>query len=111
MLLKVVLSYVKFYLKELFKVSWLLCICQLERELTALFFGDKETEKCIQAYLNFRNRIVLYLELLFSMGLTLGVVSPDALAFWVVEPQAIRITYFGNFLCRKQCYNLHKHVL
>lgn len=41
----------------------------------------------------------LYLEFVFGEGLTLGVVGPDSVALWVMEPLAIRVAYFGHLLC------------
>lgn len=40
-----------------------------------------------------------YLEFVVSVCRTHGVVRPDSLALWVMEPLAIRITDFGNPLC------------
>lgn len=40
------------------------------------------------------------LEFVFGVGLTLGVVGPNSVALWVVEPLAPRITHLGNLLSR-----------
>ena len=46
--------------------------------------------------------LVFYLEFVFGVGLTLGVVGPNSVALWVVEPLASRITHLGNLLCWKK---------
>lgn len=43
--------------------------------------------------------VEFYLEFILGVGLTLGVVCPASIALWVMEPLAIRITHFGDFLC------------
>ena len=52
--------------------------------------------------------IAFYLEFVLGVELTLGVVSPDSVALWMVEPLAIRITHFGNLLCRRR---IHFHYI
>lgn len=56
----------------------------------------------------------VYLAFAYSVDLTLGVIGPDSVALRVVEPLAIRITDFSNFLCWRQNYNLQifiRHVV
>lgn len=55
---------------------------------------------------HWRHVVVFYLELVFSVGLTLGVIGPDSIALWVVKPLSIRVTHFDYFLCLKKIKNL-----